>query len=247
MKSIIVISILFFLSCTSSRQGRVIQGKDGKIESAIINAKCTPPSRSYATDIDAKLKAEMDSLRFTPKASFDASFQQKIVKLKEYSSLGLDLDLLCFRICEMSNNRGFTSEQTMKLISDAINIWGQKNLGAGISQTVISNNQQGGITAGNVFVGAPSRQLDNGFKSNMRSFLATVVCDSIEVGAILGNYEAFQFAEQIHSYLKHTFPGIKVNGISQYVPNKVLPGVLVDTGRLSKERIITIQVGPSKE
>lgn len=48
------------------------------------------------------------------------------------SQKGLDLDLLLFRICEISINRGFTNEQTSQLINRVIDLWnreqGDKNL-----------------------------------------------------------------------------------------------------------------------
>lgn len=141
----LLVPILSFLSCSSSRQGKVIQGKDGKIEKATIMAKCTPPAKSYSKDLSLKVKAEVDSLRYVPAMQFDAAFEQKVVKLREYSSQGLDVELMLFHICEMANNRGFTSEQTSSLIERAISLYSKPLT---ISQNVTSYNQQGGITTG---------------------------------------------------------------------------------------------------
>lgn len=149
---LVVFVALVCLACNTGKQGTVKQGKDGKIESAKITAKCTPPQKSYAKEIEAKLKAEMDTLRFTSISNFDASFSQKVVKLRDYSSQGLDLDLLLFRICEMANNRGFTSEQTTELLNKAIDIWNGGNKTTTLYQTIISNNQTGGYTAGIIVV-----------------------------------------------------------------------------------------------
>lgn len=112
-------------------------------------AKCSPPQKAYSKDLSAKVKAEIDSLQQVPKSIFDLAFEQKVVKLREYSPRGLDMDLLSFRICEMANNRGLTSEQTYSLIDKAIGIWSGTNT---LTQTVTSNNQSGGITAGIVVV-----------------------------------------------------------------------------------------------
>lgn len=144
-----LLSLVLMISCSSSKQGRVIQGENGKIKSAVINAKCTPPQKSYAKDLTVKVKAEIDSLRFVPTAVFESAFEQKVVKLRDYSSQGLDIELMMFHICEMANNRGLTSEQTTSLIEKAISIY---NKPATINQTVTSYNQQGGITTGILIV-----------------------------------------------------------------------------------------------
>lgn len=149
-KQVQLFLLILLAGCSASKQGKVVQGKDGKIESAVITAKCTPPQKSYARDLESKVKAEMDSLKFTPQVNFELAFGQKVVKLREYSPQGLDLDLLTFRICEMANNRGMTAEQTPALIEKAIHLWSSK-ASTGFHQDVRSYNQQGGITAGNVF------------------------------------------------------------------------------------------------
>lgn len=146
---IIVVGVITLNSCSTARQGIVKQGPDGKIISASIVAKCSPPAKAYSKDLSAKVKAEIDSLQQVPKSIFDLAFEQKVVKLREYSPRGLDMDLLTFRICEMANNRGLTSEQTSSLIDKAIGIWSGTNT---LTQTVTSNNQSGGITAGIVVV-----------------------------------------------------------------------------------------------
>ncbi len=43
--------ILIMVGCNTSRQGIVVQGRDGKIENAKIVAKCTPPQKSYAKEL----------------------------------------------------------------------------------------------------------------------------------------------------------------------------------------------------
>jgi hypothetical protein len=146
MKLVIVICSLIILSCNSAKQGRIKQGKNGVIESGVIKPKCTPPQKSYAKEFDARVKAEMDSLRYASLSSFEAAFNQKVIKLREYSSKGLELDLVLFRICEMSNNRGFSNDQTADLISKAILLWNGENKANQTPSKIFSNNQTGGIT-----------------------------------------------------------------------------------------------------
>jgi hypothetical protein len=122
-KVYLAIVCLFFISCSTIRQGKVSQGKDGKIENATIIAKCTPPPTPFAKELEAKIKATMDSLRYAPSGSFDASFTQKVVQLHKYSTEGFDVNNFMFQICQMANNRGMTSEQTAKLITKGMEIW----------------------------------------------------------------------------------------------------------------------------
>lgn len=243
MKTLLVPSLFIFLyACSSSKQGKVVQGKDGKIESAKITAKCSPPQKSYAKEIEAKLKAEMDSLKFTPSATFDASFNQKVIKLREYSYQGLDLDLLTFRICEMANNRGFTSEQTSSLIEKAIRLWRDENK-MSLQQTIISNNQSGGITAGNVFIEPPQRALNSSFKQDLLKFLNSLIFDSIDITSVLGDSESFTYANQINDFLKSILETKKIEGVGQAVFSNPIKGVIIDTANLSKSKQIKIIVG----
>lgn len=137
------------ISCSTSKQGKMVQGEGGKTLNGTITARCTPPQKSYAKDMGVKVKSEVDSLGFVPKANFDLAFEQKVKQLREYSAKGLDLDLLTFRICEMANNRGMTSEQTADLIGRAITMWSNNT---GFIQNINSYNQSGGITAGVIVV-----------------------------------------------------------------------------------------------
>lgn len=245
MKKIILVNfIVVFISCSPSKQGKVVQGKDGKNESAKITAKCTPPQKSYAREIETKLKAEMDSLKLTPSITFEASFNQKVIKLREYSSQGLDLDLLTFRICEMANNRGFTSEQTSALIEKAIELWKGGNK-TSFQQTVISNNQSGGITAGNVFVHPPQRTLNSNSKQELLRLFNSLVFDSIEVMSILGDNESFIYANEINDFIKSTLKMKSVGSVSQAAFSIPVMGLKVDTLDLSKTKILKIIVGSS--
>jgi hypothetical protein len=246
MKIITCICILTIFSCSPGKQGVVRQGKGGEIESAKIKAKCTPPQKSYAKEIDAKLKAEMDSLRFASSSSFEASFNQKVIKLREYSSKGLDLDLLTFRICEMANNRGFTNEQTSELIKKAMELWNDNNKTTQLQQTVISNNQSGGITAGNVFLGRQNRVLNTDFGNEIVSLFRELKYDSIVFESHLGDGEAFNFASQIRDYLSQNIKGKKISQeILHVIKSKPLNGTIVDTFGMSESKLIRIYVGPN--
>jgi hypothetical protein len=112
-------------SCSSNR-GKIKQGKGGEIQSADVVARCEEPRKTYAKEIQATLKAEIDKLNKIPDIRLEAELRNKVIRLSDYSAKGLDLDLLLFRICEMSLNRGFTSDQTSYLIEIAIKAWSEK-------------------------------------------------------------------------------------------------------------------------
>jgi len=54
----------------------------------------------------------MDSLKTIPKSKLGISLNNKVVQLTQYTSEGLDRNLVLFRICEMANNRGLTGAET---------------------------------------------------------------------------------------------------------------------------------------
>lgn len=61
--------------------------------------------------------------------------------------------------------------------------------------------QQGGITANQVFIGKQPRQLDDRLKGNLKSMIAQDKSKKIEVNAVMGDPEAFQYANEIKNYL----------------------------------------------
>lgn len=228
---LICLCLSAIISCSSSKQGKVKQGKDGKIENAKIIAKCTPPQKSYAKEIEAKLKATMDSLRFTPNANFDASFSQKIVKLNEYSPMGLDWDLLAFRICEMANNRGFTSEQTSSLLTKALDLWENAHKSSQkqqSTQVAISLNQQGGVTANNVYFSDSKFSLSNSDKQKLEAWLRNKG-RKISVLSIMGNNTSLDFANKIVSFLKESGYTQVGNEVGQFMQSPIIFGVRIDT------------------
>ncbi len=119
----IVISVL--LSCKSANMGKAKYGKGGAIDSGYVNTKCTYPSKRYVKDLDAKVKLSFDSLALSG-INLDAGVKQTVTKLSDYTSEGLDLDLILFHICQTSLNKGFTKEQTAHLMEIAIDAWAKK-------------------------------------------------------------------------------------------------------------------------
>ena len=125
--SILITSFLclFLFSCQSN-QGKVIYGNDGSVVGGTGIARCEKPNKPYANTMDASVKAEVEQLGSIPSAELDAKLKTSVVKLTDYTSEGLDRDLLLFRICEMSINRGFTNEQTKSLIEKTMGIWDEE-------------------------------------------------------------------------------------------------------------------------
>lgn len=78
---------------------------------------------------------------------------------------------------------------------------------------VTSNHQAGGITAGQVFVGQAGRHLDDRWRRQLREALPRD--KKINVIAVLGDGEAFQFANEVMQYLKTE--GYDAGGVNQAV------------------------------
>lgn len=129
MKKLLPFLFLFAFSCKtpSPNQGKAIYGKNSEYLGGSGTVKCTQPSKRYTKDLNAKVKASIDSLGFLPSASIDLGVKQTVTRLSDYSSDGLDIDLILFRLCEISNNKGFSAEQTNRLFNVAIDAWAKKN------------------------------------------------------------------------------------------------------------------------
>lgn len=114
-------------SCNSSKMGKIIYGKDGKIESGTGSTRCTHPSKTYAKGVEFHVKNSFDSLAVVPKANIDFALSQTVTRLTDYSSDGLDLELILFQVCEISNNRGLTSPEINSLTQIATDAWQRKS------------------------------------------------------------------------------------------------------------------------
>ena len=130
MKSIkpVLITLLFilFISSCGGNRGTIQYGKDGVVTGGTGKARCEKPKKPYTKTLDASVKAEVEELNSIPSAQLDAKLKTTVVKLTDYTSQGLDRDLLLYRICEMSINRGFTNEQTVSLIEKTMSIWDEE-------------------------------------------------------------------------------------------------------------------------
>jgi hypothetical protein len=130
--------------------GKVKYGKDGVIESGTSKTKCTPPTKRYTKSIDAVVKGSIDSLLKFPKGNLEVGVKNTVTRLSDYSSEGLDIDLILFRVCEMANNRGLSASQTETLMRRAIDAWGQNKATSSINVT--NNGVNNGLMAGVVVI-----------------------------------------------------------------------------------------------
>jgi hypothetical protein len=107
--------------------GKANYGEDGKIKAGTVHTNCTKPAKRYAKGIDVKVKGGIDSLNALPFNEFSLGVSKTVTRLADYSSEGLDIDLILFRLCEISLNKGFTADQTNALFSIAMDSWSKKN------------------------------------------------------------------------------------------------------------------------
>lgn len=106
--------------------GKTKYGKDGVIESGVAKTKCTYPTKRYTKSLDIKVKKGIDSLALLPSENLELGVTQTVSRLSDYSSEGLDVDLILFHLCEISINKGFSAEQTNALFKTAIDAWSKK-------------------------------------------------------------------------------------------------------------------------
>jgi hypothetical protein len=104
-------------------QGKVSYGKDGQITEGTGTLKCTKPQKRYASNVDGAVSAAVNTAGKAANGDVSGKIKTEVVKLQDYSQQGLDVDLILFRICEMSINRGFTNEQTIGLFNAALAGW----------------------------------------------------------------------------------------------------------------------------
>ena len=123
----LLITVMFFVGFTAcnrpTNRGKVVYGEGGAIEYGIGRAYCDPPQKRYANSISATVDAQISPIESLPENQIEANLKKSVVRLTDYSSQGLDIDLILYRICEISINRGFSQERTDKLIQLAIASW----------------------------------------------------------------------------------------------------------------------------
>lgn len=142
---------VIFLS-TSCKMSRGIEHRNGgNVKSGKYKLYCESPTLpdygKFKNTIDDYLGKSLnnktnysDSLKYT--------IAEKVAILASFSQQGLDLDLVLFRICEMSINRNLSEKQTSELIAQAINSWNgnlptqeQVNLLNLLKQELVANIQ----------------------------------------------------------------------------------------------------------
>ncbi|MDY8135583.1 hypothetical protein [Aquimarina sp. 2201CG5-10] len=122
MKKILLILGVLIVSCKNT-QGTVNVGEEGKIIDGKIIVKCTKPPKTYTKDLDLRINSELESLKNVPNSDVSVELKKSVVKLTQYTSQGLDRDLMFFRICEIANNRGLSQKETTDLINSAISAY----------------------------------------------------------------------------------------------------------------------------
>lgn len=105
---------------------------------------------------------------------------------------------------------------------------------------VTSNHQSGGITAGQININPPQRQLTEPLKTELLKLLETVSFKSIMIYSVAANNEAHQYAEQICKFLKSQNFDMQGHGTAMLF-GKVEPIKLVLP---NDEGTVVIQVGP---
>lgn len=91
-----------------------------------------------------------------------------------------------------------------------------------------SINQQGGITAGTVNISPQERKLTQGLIAQLETLLKDHKTNKIDIVAVLGDQEAYQFATQIDKYLKSQ--GYLTDGVSQAVFSEPVLGQNIEFG-----------------
>lgn len=100
---------------------------------------------------------------------------------------------------------------------------------------ITSHNQQGGITAGQVFISGGQRRLTSGDGVQLLQVLAKEV--PVEISAALGDGEAYAYAAEIKDFLLGN--GYKVEGVNQAVWAPPITGANVIIGETPRK----IQIG----
>lgn len=101
---------------------------------------------------------------------------------------------------------------------------------------VSSTNQSGGITANQVNIGSIPRNIDNKTKNELLEMLK-VKNEPIDISSVMGDSEAFKYANQINDFLKSQ-GYTKVEGVSQAVYSKPVIGQFIERDNIGIKIII---------
>ena len=115
-------------------------GQGGNIAGGNIRPKCTKPAKRYTKSIDAALDGSVAKWKEVSDVDLTASVKSEVVKLADYSTQGLDFDLILFKICEMSRNRSLNPDQTNDLIALGMKSWNSK-MGISEQKNIIAQLQ----------------------------------------------------------------------------------------------------------
>ncbi len=91
---------------------------------------------------------------------------------------------------------------------------------------VTSHNQSGGITAGKVTFGSSPRRLTPDVITQLEKYLPSDETKVIDITAVMGDQEAFQYAEQIKTYIESK--GRNVNGVNQAIFDRPVKGQIIE-------------------
>lgn len=141
--------IFFTISCNTTRGFE--HRKGGNVKSGKYKLYCESPSLpdygKFKNTIDDYLGKSLSN-KTNYSESLNYTLAENVAILASFSQQGLDLDLVLFRICEMSINRNLSEEQTSELITQAVNSWNrnlptqeQINLLNLLKQELVSNIQ----------------------------------------------------------------------------------------------------------
>jgi len=124
-----VVKLVFFQSlfltavlsgCRPPKSGITHYGKDGKIKDGKSISRCSKPVKPYTKSVEVALQLNLDSSKIL-KGNIEANLKEAVTKLGEYTSDGLDYDLVLWRICEIS--AGLPAEQRDKLVNQVREDW----------------------------------------------------------------------------------------------------------------------------
>ncbi|WP_157974335.1 hypothetical protein [Lewinella sp. IMCC34183] len=122
---LLLLSVFVAASCTTKVGSRKTSSIDGvttvKTNERII--PCNPPDKRYSKDVTRAVKTQLTSMPNLPDIEFETETKKNVIALSDYSSKGLDIDLLLYRFCEITTNRGFSPEQTKEFYQEQSRIW----------------------------------------------------------------------------------------------------------------------------